>query len=70
MKALAPALLLLAVSCTSAPAGGGESEAAIEKRAQAIRDEADAEVNRQIAEIEAAANAEAASLPESSANAQ
>ena len=64
-KALLLSSLLGLAACTGAPKGAGaETEDAIAKRAADIRADAEADVTRQIAEIDAAANAEAARLPD------
>lgn len=62
MRAALPALLLVAGACTSTPTSEAESENAIAERAAEIRNQADAEVDKQVQEIEAAANAEAAEI--------
>lgn len=70
MRALIPALLLMVSSCNAKPSGEAESENAIAERADDIRNQADAEVAKQVAEIDAAANAEAADLTDAPVNAQ
>ena len=70
MKALIPPFLLILSACNSAPSSEAESENAIADRAADIRNQADADVSKQIQEIDAAANAEAADLAETPVNAQ
>lgn len=70
MKALAPALFLLAGACSPAPKGDAESEQVISERAADIRNQADSDVAKQIEEIDAAANAEAAELASDPINTQ
>lgn len=64
-KSVCICLLTLAAcgSQSDAPAGDAGSESAVEARAATIRDAAEADINRQMSEIEAAANAEQAALP-------
>lgn len=70
MRAPLPALLLVVGACTSAPTSEAESENAIAERAAEIRNQADADVEKQVQEIEAAANAEAAEFGVAVVNAQ
>jgi len=71
-RLLIPALALSLLSaCDSAPkASDSETEQAIAKRAADIRNDTDAEINRQIADIDASANAEGARIPTDETNAQ
>ena len=70
MRAAFPALLLVVGACASAPTSEAESENAIAERAAEIRNQADADVARQVQEIEAASNAEAAEIGATMVNAQ
>jgi len=67
-------ILLLALSACGAAKentpGDTGSEAAISERAADIRNAAEADINRQIAEIDDAANAEQATTPDNSAATQ
>ncbi len=67
MRAPAGWALLLALSaCSSAKestSGDPGSETAISERAEAIRNAAEADIKRQISEIDDAANAEQAAIP-------
>ena len=65
-------LLLLTLSACGSPKDGGETatESAIAERAEEIRTAADADMNRQIAEIGEAANAESRAAPVEAANTQ
>lgn len=69
MNRIAFALLLLG-GCSSAPKSETESEEAIIERAAEIRNQADADIARQIAEMDAAANAEGVELETAPVNAQ
>lgn len=70
MKRGIPILLLLVAACSSKPVGETESESAIVERAAEIRNQADAELAKQIEDIGATANAEAVDLAETPVNAQ
>lgn len=70
MRALVVAFPLMLAACNSSPTSEAESENAIATRADDIRNEADAEVAKQVLEIDAAANAEAIGVTDASVNAQ
>jgi hypothetical protein len=67
MRAPAGWALLLALSACGAAkestSGDAGSESAISQRADDIRNAAEADINRQISEIDEAANAEQAAIP-------
>lgn len=68
MKALTPVLLLLMVACSSPPTGDADSENAIAVRAEEINQQANAEITKQVQEIDTAANVEAADVDASGDN--
>lgn len=70
MRSLPFAITLALAACSPVPTGEAESENAIAERASEIRNQADADIAKQIAEIDASANAEAAELSAVPTNAQ
>lgn len=70
MRLLPLVFALALAACSPAPTGDAESETAIADRASEIRNQANADVARQVQEIEAASNAEAADMGAATVNAQ